>query len=173
MLRSKKANPSHRECDTCLPLWWRPRSVGSGRDVGSRERQLTGEVSVRASTSRAQIDARFASNQDLGQVLAQVARLSVGLVMQPALQAEVTELVGRDPDPRGQQARLGYRNGHGELHVSTIAARWCWRGPGCTGPPSRLPRGCWARASAHRCAGVAGAVGVRGWLARPGRGGRG
>ena len=39
------------------------------------------EVDVRASTSRAQIDALLASKQDLGQVLEQVARLNVRLVM--------------------------------------------------------------------------------------------
>jgi putative transposase len=33
----------------------------------------------------------------------------------------VTEFVGRDRYQRGQQARLGYRNGHGDLHVSTTA----------------------------------------------------
>jgi hypothetical protein len=45
------------------------------------------EVYVRASTSRAQIDELFASKQDLAQVLEQVARLSVRLVMQAALEA--------------------------------------------------------------------------------------
>jgi putative transposase len=37
---------------------------------------------------RAQIDELFASKQELGQVLEQVARLSVRLVMQAALEAE-------------------------------------------------------------------------------------
>jgi xanthine dehydrogenase iron-sulfur cluster and FAD-binding subunit A len=45
---------------------------------------------------RAQIDELFASQQDLGQVLEQVARLSVRLVMQAALEAEVSEFLGRD-----------------------------------------------------------------------------
>jgi putative transposase len=45
---------------------------------------------------RAQIDELFASKQELGQVLEQVARLSVRLVMQAALEAEVTEFLGRD-----------------------------------------------------------------------------
>jgi putative transposase len=51
---------------------------------------------------RAQIDALFASEQDLGQVLEQVARLSVRLVMQAALEAEVTEFLGRDRYVRGR-----------------------------------------------------------------------
>ena len=45
---------------------------------------------------RAEIDELFASEQELGQVLEQVARLSVRLVMQAALEAEVTEFLGRD-----------------------------------------------------------------------------
>jgi hypothetical protein len=79
-------------------------------------------------------------------------------VMLAALAAEVTELVGRDPDQRGQQVRLGYRNGHGELHVRTTAGPVALERTRLRTPPSRLPRGCWARASAHQCAGVAGAV---------------
>jgi putative transposase len=70
---------------------------------------------------RAQIDELFASGQELGQVLEQVARLSVRLVMQAALEAEVTEFLGRDRYRRDQQARPGYRNGHAELHVKTTA----------------------------------------------------
>jgi putative transposase len=70
---------------------------------------------------RAEIDELFASEQDLGQVLEQVARLSVRLVMQAALEAEVTEFLGRDRYVRGERDRAGYRNGHAELHVKTTA----------------------------------------------------
>jgi hypothetical protein len=35
----------------------------------------------------------------------------------------VTEIVGRDRYRRGQQARLGYRNAHGELHEAPPPAR--------------------------------------------------
>jgi putative transposase len=45
---------------------------------------------------RAQIDELFASEQDLAQVLEQVARLSVRLVMQAAVEAEVSEFLGRE-----------------------------------------------------------------------------
>ena len=45
---------------------------------------------------RAEIDELFASEQDLGQVLEQVARLSVRLVIQAAVEAEVTEFLGRE-----------------------------------------------------------------------------
>ena len=70
---------------------------------------------------RAQIDELFASKQDLGQVLEQVARLSVRLVMQAALEAEVTEFLGRERYVRGDRDRAGYRNGHAELQVKTTA----------------------------------------------------
>jgi putative transposase len=70
---------------------------------------------------RVQIDELFASEQDLGQVLEQVARLSVRLVVQAALEAEVSEFLGRDRYARGERDRAGYRNGHTELTVKTTA----------------------------------------------------
>jgi len=70
---------------------------------------------------RAQIDELFASEQDLGQVLEQVARLSVRLVVQAALEAAVSEFLGRDRYARGDRDRAGYRNGHAELTVKTTA----------------------------------------------------
>jgi putative transposase len=70
---------------------------------------------------RAQIDELFASQQDLGLVLEEVARLSVRLVMQAALEAEVTGFFGRDRYQRGERERIGYRNGHAELQVKTTA----------------------------------------------------
>ena len=70
---------------------------------------------------RAQIDELFTSEQDLGRVLEDVARLSVRLVIQAALEAEVTEFLGRDRYARGERDRTGYRNGHAELQVKTSA----------------------------------------------------
>jgi len=70
---------------------------------------------------RAQIDELFASEQGLGEVLEQVARLSVRLVIQAAVEAEVTEFLGRDRYARGDRERAGYRNGHTELTVKTTA----------------------------------------------------
>ena len=95
---------------------------------------------------RAQIDELFASDQELGQVLEQVARLSVRLVMQAALEAEVSEFFGRDRYQRGERERIGYRNGHTELTVKTTAGPVCWSAPRCAPPPSGSSRGCWARA---------------------------
>lgn len=57
----------------------------------------------------AAIDELFASDQDLGDVLEDVARLGVRLLMQTALEAEVTEFLGRDRYARGERAREGSR----------------------------------------------------------------
>ena len=59
-----------------------------------------------------QIAELFASGQELGAVLEQVARLGVRLLMQTALEAEVTEWLGRDWCERGEPAHAGYRNGY-------------------------------------------------------------
>ena len=71
---------------------------------------------------RAQIDELFADpDRELGAVLEDVARLSVRLVFQAALEAEVTEFLGRERYARGQGARAGSRNGYGEITVKTTA----------------------------------------------------
>ena len=59
-----------------------------------------------------QIADLFASGQELGVILEQVARLGVRLLMQTALDAEVTEWLGRDWCERGEATRPGYRNGY-------------------------------------------------------------
>jgi putative transposase len=75
---------------------------------------------------RAEIDELFATDQDLGLILEQVARLSVRLVLQTALEAEVTEFLGRDryqrsADPQASAVRPGYRNGHQPLTIKTTS----------------------------------------------------
>ncbi len=70
---------------------------------------------------RARIDELFASQQELGKVLEEVARLAVRLVMQAALEAEVSEFLGHDRYVRDERARAGYRNGYAELTVKTTA----------------------------------------------------
>jgi putative transposase len=60
---------------------------------------------------RAELDGRFTDlDRDLGEVLEEVARLSVRLVLQCALEAEVTEVLGRERYGRGERARVGHRN---------------------------------------------------------------
>ncbi len=61
---------------------------------------------------RIDIDQLFASDRELGEVLEEVAHLGVRLLMQTALEAEVTEFLGRERYVRGDRARQGSRNGH-------------------------------------------------------------
>lgn len=61
---------------------------------------------------RSQIDELFASDRELGAILEEVARLGVRLLMQAALEAEVTEWLGRDWCERGDRRHAGSRNGH-------------------------------------------------------------
>lgn len=56
-------------------------------------------VSARVSPAdrvRARIDALFASDRELSEILEEVARLGTQLLLQAALVAEVTEFLGRD-----------------------------------------------------------------------------
>jgi putative transposase len=62
---------------------------------------------------RAEIDQLFSSDRDLASILEDVARLSVRLVFQTALEAEVEEFLGRARyQRRGDTDRPGSRNGH-------------------------------------------------------------
>src|SRR5918994_3455590 len=62
---------------------------------------------------RAEIHQLFSSDHDLALILEDVARLSVRLVLQTALEAEVEEFLGRARyERRGDAARPGSRNGH-------------------------------------------------------------
>jgi putative transposase len=73
---------------------------------------------------RAQIDELFASEGDLGEVLEQVARLGARLLLQTALEAEVTEHLGRDRYERragAADAKDGSRNGYSPLTIKTTS----------------------------------------------------
>jgi putative transposase len=62
---------------------------------------------------RAEIDQQFSSDRDLALILEDVARLSVRLVFQTVLEAEVEEFLGRARyQRRGAADRPGSRNGH-------------------------------------------------------------
>jgi putative transposase len=62
---------------------------------------------------RAEIDALFASDHDLASTLEDVARLTVWLMMQTAIEAEVDEFLGRARyQRRDDESRPGSRNGH-------------------------------------------------------------
>jgi hypothetical protein len=95
-----------------------PAPFCHGRAAGST---CSARSSVNHQPESDKIDELFASEQDLGQVLEEVARLSVRLVIQAAVEAEVTEFLGRDRYQRGDRDRVGYRNGRTELTVKTTA----------------------------------------------------
>ena len=73
---------------------------------------------------RGHIDELFASGKPLPEILEQLARLGAQLLMQAALEAEITEFLGRDRYQRAaacDDARPGSRNGYREVTVKTTA----------------------------------------------------
>jgi putative transposase len=84
-------------------------------------------VSIRVSPTdrvRVRIDELFAQDKPLQEILEEVARLGAQLLMQAALEAEVTEFLGRDRYARAaltEGARPGSRNGYREVSVKTTA----------------------------------------------------
>jgi putative transposase len=73
---------------------------------------------------RGHIDELFASGRQLPEILEDVARLGAQLLMQAALEAEITEFLGRDRYQRAaacEDARPGSRNGYREVTVKTTA----------------------------------------------------
>jgi putative transposase len=84
-------------------------------------------VPVRVSPTdriRGHNDELFAQDRPLPEVLEEVARLDAQLLMQAALEAEVTEFLGLDRYQRAaacQEARPGSRNGYREVTVKTTA----------------------------------------------------
>jgi putative transposase len=73
---------------------------------------------------RRHIDDLFAQDRPLPEILEEVARLGAQLLMQAALEAEVTEFLGRDRYARAaltQDARPGSRNGYRDATVKTTA----------------------------------------------------
>jgi putative transposase len=85
---------------------------------------------------RAQIDQLFTADRDLGETLEEVARLGARLLLQTALEAEVTEFLGRERYARGERARAGHRNGHAELTVKTTAGPITLERPKLRGTPA-------------------------------------
>jgi transposase-like protein len=70
------------------------------------------------------IDELFASGRQLPEILEEVARLGAQLLMQAALEAEISEFLGRGRYQRAaasEDARPGSRNGYREVTVKTTA----------------------------------------------------
>ena len=73
---------------------------------------------------RAEIDELFAIEGEPGEILEQVARLGARLLLQSALEAEVTGFLGRNRYERrrlAKTAKAGSRNGYGQITVETTA----------------------------------------------------
>jgi putative transposase len=73
---------------------------------------------------RRHVDDLFAQDRPLPEILEEVARLGAQLLMQAALEAEVTEFLGRDRYARAaltEDARSGSRNGYRDVTVKTTA----------------------------------------------------
>nr|WP_301150391.1 transposase [Mycobacterium simiae] len=73
---------------------------------------------------RAKIDELFASGRELPEILEEVARLGAQLLMQAALEAEITEFLGRERYQRSAtavDAQPGARNGYRVATVKTTA----------------------------------------------------
>jgi putative transposase len=101
-------------------------------DVGSfKSYQLiegrTTPVSVRVSPTekiRAEIDALFGGERELGEVIEDVARLGARLIIQTALEAEAGVFLGRARYQRSaaaEDARPGMRNGYSPATIKTTA----------------------------------------------------
>jgi len=73
---------------------------------------------------RGHIDELFAQDKPIQEILEEVARLGAQLLLQAALEAEVTEFLGRDRYQRAalaDDARPGSRNGYRNVTVKTTA----------------------------------------------------
>jgi hypothetical protein len=79
---------------------------------------------------RARIDELFGQDRQVPEILEDVARLGAQLLMQAALEAEITEFLGRDRYQRAvacEDARPGSRNGYREVTGAAHPHRagWC------------------------------------------------
>ena len=94
---------------------------------------------------RAKIDALFAEDRELPEILEEVARLGAQLLMQAALEAEVTEFLGRGRYQRiaaCADANEGSRNGYRPGRSKPPPGRSRWSGRSCAALPQRSRRGC-------------------------------
>ena len=94
---------------------------------------------------RGHIDELFAQHKTLPEILEEVARLGAQLLMQAALEAEITEFLGRDRYQRAaacEDARPGSRNGYWEVAVKTTAGPVVLSRPKLRVPPRRSRPGC-------------------------------
>ena len=90
---------------------------------------------------RDQIDAVFAQGGDLAGAIETVARLGAQLLLQSALEAEVTDFLGRQRYARAaltDDAKAGMRNGYCDTTVKTTAGPVTLRRPKLRGTDERF-----------------------------------
>jgi hypothetical protein len=88
---------------------------------------------------RAEIDQLFADPaRDLGDVIEDVARLGARLLLQTALEAEVTTFLGRERYERDPDAGPGHRNGHRPVTVKTTSGPLTLERPKLRGTDQRF-----------------------------------
>jgi putative transposase len=88
---------------------------------------------------RAEIDQLFADpSRDLGEVVEQVARLGARLLLQTALEAEVTAFLGRERYQRDPGASPGHRNGHQPVTIKTTSGPLTLERPKLRGTDQRF-----------------------------------
>src|SRR3954453_12524187 len=88
---------------------------------------------------RAEIDQLFADPaRDLGDMIEDVARLGARLLLQTALEAEVTAFLGRDRYQRDPASTPGYRNGHQPVTVKTTSGPVTLQRPKLRGTDQRF-----------------------------------
>ena len=88
---------------------------------------------------RAEIDQLFADpSRDLAEVVEQVAQLGARLLLQAALEAEVTTFLGRGRYQRDPDAHPGHRNGHQPVTIKTTAGPLTLERPKLRGTDQRF-----------------------------------
>jgi hypothetical protein len=94
---------------------------------------------------RADIDALFAEDRDLADILEDVARLGARLILQTAVEAEVTEFLGRDRYARATAPAPATATATRLRRSRPPPARSSWPARSCAAPTSGSRRGCSAR----------------------------
>jgi putative transposase len=88
---------------------------------------------------RAEIDQLFADPaRDLAEVVEEVARLGARLLLQSALEAEVTAFLGRERYQRDPDANPGHRNGHQPVTIKTTSGPLTLERPKLRGTDQRF-----------------------------------
>ena len=94
---------------------------------------------------QAEIDEVFAGGEDLAGAIERVARLGARLLLQSAIEAEVTAFLGRERYERAagsEDARAGMRNGYCPTTVKTTAGPVTLERPKVRGTTERFASSC-------------------------------